>query len=259
VIQGLPSFATVSAVPGPVDLAIVAVPAPAVLAALEDCAAKGVGGCRGAQFGLRRGRRSGGRVAARHQRARAPHRHARGRPQLHGRDQCEAPHPGHLHAQRRGLRAGAGRISLVSQSGAFGGYCLSLIRQRGLGLNLWVTTGNQCDVDFADCVSHFAQDEGTQVIVGYIEAATDKARLIAALELARDNGKRIVVMKVGSSEAGAQAAASHTASLAGSDQVYDGLFRQYGVYRARSIDELFDIAYACSLSTPTPQGRGSGC
>ena len=96
-----------------------------------------------------------------------------------------------------------GRISLVSQSGAFGGYCLSLIRQRGLGLNLWVTTGNQSDVDFADCVSHFAQDEGTQVIVGYIEAATDKDRLIAALDLARENGKRIVVMKVGSSEAGA--------------------------------------------------------
>jgi acyl-CoA synthetase (NDP forming) len=258
VIQGLPSFATVSAVPGPVDLAIVAVPAPAVLAALEDCAAKGVGaavvlssgfaevGGQGAEWQLgisALARRTGMRVVG---------------PNCMGVINVKRRILGTFTPSAAGFGLVPGRISLVSQSGAFGGYCLSLIRQRGLGLNLWVTTGNQSDVDFADCVSHFAQDEGTQVIVGYIEAATDKARLIAALELARDNGKRIVVMKVGSSEAGAQAAASHTASLAGSDQVYDGLFRQYGVYRARSIDELFDIAYACSLSTPTPQGRRLG-
>ena len=72
-------------------------------------------------------------------------------------------------------------MAIVSQSGAFGGYCLSLIRQRGLGLNLWITTGNQCDVDVADCIDHFARDDGTQVIVAYLEAATDKDRLVAAL------------------------------------------------------------------------------
>ncbi|MDP1691919.1 MAG: acetate--CoA ligase family protein [Burkholderiaceae bacterium] len=257
-IQGLPSFATVSSVPGPVDLAIVAVPAPAVVAALEDCAAKGVAaavvlssgfaevGGAGAEW--QRGitelaRRSGMRVVG---------------PNCMGVINVKRRILGTFTPSAAGFGLVPGRISLVSQSGAFGGYCLSLIRQRGLGLNLWITTGNQSDVDFADCVSHFAQDEGTEVIVGYIEAATDKARLIAALELARQNGKRIVVMKVGSSEAGAHAAASHTASLAGSDQVYDGLFKQYGVYRARSIDELFDVAYACSLATSKPQGRRLG-
>ena len=150
-----------------------------------------------------------------------------------------------------------GRISLVSQSGAFGGYCLSLIRQRGLGLNLWVTTGNQSDVDFADCVSHFAQDEGTQVIVGYIEAATDKARLIAALELARDNGKRIVVMKVGSSEAGAQAAASHTGSLAGSTASWSAGFKRAGMLEVGDFDALLETAGFFAKASP-PKARGVG-
>ncbi len=121
-----------------------------------------------------------------------------------------------------------------------------------------ITTGNQCDVDSADCVNHYAQDDGTDVIMGYVEAATDKDRLVAALALARERGKRIVLMKVGSSEAGAQATASHTASLAGSDQVYDGLFKQYGVYRARTIDELFDVAYACSVASQPPKGNRIG-
>lgn len=257
-IQGLPAFATACAVPGVVDLAIVAVPAPAVLAALQDCAAHGVG----AAVVLSSGFAEVGGVGAEWQ---------RGITALARRTGMRVVGPncmGVINVRRRilgtftpsaaGFGLVPGRISLVSQSGAFGGYCLSMIRQRGLGLNLWITTGNQSDVDFADCVAHFAQDGDTDVIVGYIEAATDKVRLIAALELARSNGKRIVLMKVGSSDAGAQAAASHTASLAGSDQVYEGLFRQYGAYRARSIDELFDVAYACSLSAPRPAGRRLG-
>ncbi|MBI5720859.1 MAG: acetate--CoA ligase family protein [Burkholderiales bacterium] len=257
-IQGLPSFPTVSAVPGPVDLAIVAVPAPGVLGALEDCVAKGVRGAVVLSSGFAEvggdgvqwqagitalARRSGLRVVG---------------PNCMGLINVRRRLLGTFTPSAAGFGLVPGRISLVSQSGAFGGYCLSLIRQRGLGLNLWVTTGNQSDVDFADCVDHFARDDGTQVIVGYLEAATDRQRLFDALALARENGKRVVVMKVGRSEAGAQAAASHTASLAGSDAVYDGVFRQFGVLRARSIDELFDVAYAASQPVPVPQGRRTG-
>lgn len=285
-IQGLPAFASVSAVSGPVDMAIVAVPASGVLAALEDCARKGIGGAVVLSSGFAEvggagvewqqqisalARRTGMRVVG-------PNcmgvinvrRRVLGTftPSATGAFTVPPSQVGHI--SRQGAIAAtslassgnpalvAGRISLVSQSGAFGGYCLSLIRQRGLGLNLWITTGNQCDVDFADCVNHYAQDDDTDVIVGYIESATDKNRLVAALALARECGKRIVLMKVGSSEAGAHATASHTASLAGSDQVYDGLFRQYGVYRARTIDELFDVAYACSLSRHPPKGNRLG-
>lgn len=257
-IQGLPAFATVSAVPGPVDLAIVAVPAPGVLAALEDCAAKGVGGAVVLSSGFAE---TGGQGVAWQAGISALARRTGMRvvgPNCMGLINVRRRLLGTFTPSAAGFGLVPGRISLVSQSGAFGGYCLSLIRQRGLGLNLWITTGNQCDVDVADCIAHFARDDGTQVIVVYLEAATDKERLVAALALARERGKRVVVMKVGRSEAGAQAAASHTASLAGSDQVYEGLFRQYGVWRARSIDELFDVAYACSVNVPTPLGRRLG-
>lgn len=257
-IQGLPAFATVSAVPGPVDLAIVAVPAPGVLAALEDCAAKGVGGAVVLSSGFAE---TGGQGVAWQAGISALARRTGMRvvgPNCMGLISVRRRLLGTFTPSAAGFGLVPGRISLVSQSGAFGGYCLSLIRQRGLGLNLWITTGNQCDVDVADCITHFAGDDGTQVIVAYLEAATDKDRLVAALALARERGKRVVVMKVGRSEAGAQAAASHTASLAGSDQVYEGLFRQYGVWRARSIDELFDVAYACSVNAPAPLGRRLG-
>ena len=257
-IQGLPAFATVSAVPGPVDLAIVAVPAPGVLAALEDCAAKGVGGAVVLSSGFAE---TGGQGVAWQAGISALARRTGMRvvgPNCMGLINVRRRLLGTFTPSAAGFGLVPGRISLVSQSGAFGGYCLSLIRQRGLGLNLWITTGNQCDVDVADCIAHFAGDDGTQVIVAYLEAATDKDRLVAALALARERGKRVVVMKVGRSEAGAQAAASHTASLAGSDQVYEGLFRQYGVWRARSIDELFDVAYACSVNAPAPLGRRLG-
>jgi acyl-CoA synthetase (NDP forming) len=257
-IQGLPAFATVSAVPGPVDMAIVAVPAPGVLAALEDCAAKGVGGAVVLSSGFAE---VGGQGAQWQQQITALTRRTGMRvvgPNCMGIINVRRRILGTFTPSAAGFGLVPGRISLVSQSGAFGGYCLSLIRQRGLGLNLWITTGNQCDVDFADCVNHYAQDDGTDVIMGYVEAATDKDRLVAALALARERGKRIVLMKVGSSEAGAQATASHTASLAGSDQVYDGLFKQYGVYRARTIDELFDVAYACSVASQPPKGNRIG-
>jgi acetate---CoA ligase (ADP-forming) len=257
-IQGLPAFATVSAVPGPVDMAIVAVPAPGVLAALEDCARKGVGGAVVLSSGFAE---VGGAGAQWQQQISALARRTGMRvvgPNCMGIINVRRRILGTFTPSAAGFGLVPGRISLVSQSGAFGAYCLSLIRQRGLGLNLWITTGNQCDVDFADCVSHYAQDDGTDVIMGYVEAATDKDRLIAALALARERGKRIVMMKVGSSEAGAHAAASHTASLAGSDQVYNGLFKQYGAYRARTIDELFDIAYACSMVRHAPKGNRIG-
>ena len=257
-IQGLPAYPTMAAVPDAVDLAIVAVPAPAVLAALEDCAAHGVRGAVVLSAGFAEvggpgvawqeemsalARRTGMRVVG---------------PNCMGLINVRRRLLGTFTPSAAGFGLVPGRISVVSQSGAFGGYCLSLIRQRGLGLNLWITTGNQCDVDVADCIEHFALDAETQVIAGYLEAAADKERLFHALALARERGKRVVIMKVGRSEAGAHATASHTASLAGSDQVYEGVFRQFGVLRARSIDEFFDTAYAAASPAPLPQGRRLG-
>jgi len=154
-------------------------------------------------------------------------------------------------------RVSAGRIGLVSQSGAFGAYAYSMARARGVGLSLWATTGNEADVQLADCLAWLAQDPATDVIMGYMEGCRDGPRLRAALALAQANGKPVVMVKVGSTALGAQAAASHTAALAGDDAVYDAVFRQYGVLRARNLTEFFDLAHSAAVAG-RPRDRSIG-
>jgi acetate---CoA ligase (ADP-forming) len=144
--------------------------------------------------------------------------------------------------------AKVGSIGLVSQSGAFGGFAYSLARERGLGLSHWVTTGNESDIELADCLDWLVDDPATKVILAYMEGCRDGARLLRALEKARAAKKPIVIVKVGRTELGAAAAASHTAALAGADAIYDAVFKQYGVWRAGTIEEAFDVAYAVSVA-----------
>ena len=139
-----------------------------------------------------------------------------------------------------------GPVGIVSQSGAFGTYFLAIAAERGLGFSHCVATGNEADVDVAECVDWLADDPDTGVIMIYLEGCRDGARLRAALARAAANRKPVVAMKVGVSEQGVAAVASHTGSLVGSDAVFDAVFREYNVHRARSIDELVDVAYACS-------------
>lgn len=162
----------------------------------------------------------------------------------------------------------AGSIGFASQSGAVGSHCMALARERGLGISKWVTTGNEVDVDLADCIAYLAGDEETDVIVGYVEGARDGAKLCAALQMAHDAAKPVVMLKAGASAVGAEAVLSHTAALAGSDRVYDAAFEKYGVRRARSIDDLLNTAYlhaggkphraATTVSAITVQGVGMG-
>src|SRR3546814_14317442 len=118
-----------------------------------------------------------------------------------------------------------GGISIASQSGAFGAHCFLLARERGYGLNLWATTGNQSDVEFSDCLAYMAQDANTKVVLGYMEGIQDAAKLVESLEIASAHKKPVVLMKVGRSDVGSAAAASHTASLTGPDAVFDAVLR----------------------------------
>lgn len=151
-----------------------------------------------------------------------------------------------------------GGIGMVSQSGAFGAYAYSMARERGLGLSHWISTGNEADIDVADCIEWLARDADTRVIMAYMEGCRDGAKLRRALAAARAAGKPVVVTKIGRTQAGAQAAASHTAALAGDDAVYDALFRQYGALRARTIEEFFNLGYALDTWKRPPQGRRLG-
>lgn len=151
-----------------------------------------------------------------------------------------------------------GGIGMVSQSGAFGAYAYSMARERGLGLSHWISTGNEADIDVADCIEWLANDADTRVIMAYMEGCRDGPKLRRALAAARAADKPVVVTKIGRTQAGAQAAASHTAALAGDDAVYDALFRQYGALRARTIEEFFNLGYALDTWKRLPGGRRLG-
>jgi acyl-CoA synthetase (NDP forming) len=139
-----------------------------------------------------------------------------------------------------------GNIGFVSQSGAFGSHVFTLARLQHIGFSHFVATGNESDIDVADCIHYLAEDEQTDVIACYIEGAKDGEKLTQALQHAKQKNKPVVVLKVGKSDAGMKAAMSHTGSMVGSDAVYDTIFRQYGAYRANTIDEFIDIAQAFS-------------
>ncbi len=151
----------------------------------------------------------------------------------------------------------AGNVALISQSGAFGTHAALLLHNRGLDLSLWCTTGNECDVDVADGIACAARDEDTEVIVAYLEGCRDLDKLEAALAVAAETRKPIVVLKTGRSAVGADAARAHTAADAGDDLRFSEMFERLGVHRARTIEELIDVANACAENA-FPNGRRAG-
>jgi len=246
-VQGLASYPTLGAAGGHIDLAIIAVPAAQVTEQVQACVDARVSSAIIFSSGFAETGEDG-----HNQQSEITRIAKQGGLRLLGPN-CMGvinTHAGVLATFTSGILENAptpGRISLASQSGAFASHCLTLMRERGLALSLWATTGNQADVEVADFLEHMAEDPMTDVVIGSIEGVEDATTLIRAFERARVNRKPMVVMKVGRSVVGADAVASHTASLAGSDAVFDAVLRQYGVHRAHTIDELLDIAYACSL------------
>jgi acyl-CoA synthetase (NDP forming) len=138
----------------------------------------------------------------------------------------------------------AGSIGVVSQSGGILGSLLSRAAGRGIGLSKLIATSNEVDLELSDFIEHLADDPATRVIALYIETVRHPARFREACLKAAQAGKPVVACKIGRSEAGAQAAVSHTGAMAGADRMYDALFRQVGVIRARSFSDLLDVPAA---------------
>ena len=246
-IQGLSAFPSAKSIGRKIDVAIIAVPKELSLAALEDCAAAGVGVAVMFTSGFAEVDASGA-LAQREIAALAKRSGMRVLgPNCLGvvnfaQGMVASFHPAFALTEKR-----AGRIGLASQSGAFGGLSFTLARERGLSLSYCVTTGNEVDIDIAECVSFLADDASTDVILLYLEGCRNGPSLIEALKAAKCKRKPVVAIKVGRTAPGAAAAASHTATLAGSDAVFDAVFRQHGVYRAHSIEEFLDVGVACAL------------
>jgi acetate---CoA ligase (ADP-forming) len=147
----------------------------------------------------------------------------------------------------------AGRIAFSSQSGALGLALLEKASERGLGFSAFVSIGNKADVSSNDLLEWWEEDEGTDVVLLYLESFGNPQKFArVAGRVARR--KPVLALKAGTSRAGARAASSHTAALAGSDAAVEALFRQAGVLRARTLEELVDVAALLS-SQPLPRGR----
>jgi acyl-CoA synthetase (NDP forming) len=259
-IQGLTTYASLADIPRPVDLTLISVPRPAVLDAVRSCAdarvtAATIFSAGFAETGDEQGtllqaqiaeiaRDTGLRVLGPNCLGSVSRRH--GVSASFAASERESRPPGNV-----------GGIGLVSQSGAVAAYCVLAGLRRGVTFDPWISTGNEADVQLADCLAYLALDDDIKVIAVYLEGSRDGDDLRAALAMARDAGKPVVVMKAGRSEAGSKAAASHTASLVGSEQTFLALARQYNMCLAESLDDLIDLCYTFAFA-PLPAGGRAG-
>ena len=138
-----------------------------------------------------------------------------------------------------------GAVSMVSQSGGFGYSVMNLSsKEGGLGFRQMITTGNEIGVSTLDFIDYFVRDPDTEVIAAYVEGLRDARRLLDIGEKAMSAGKPILMWKVGNTEHGQRAAASHTANLGGSMALYRAAFRQTGIIQIEDIQDLVDYGRA---------------
>ena len=258
-IDGLKCFPSIADVGQPIDLAIVIIPARAVLGALEQCVAAGVknaviissgfaeeGGDSAAMqvqiAGL--ARRSGMRISG---------PNAEGfLSEVQKVAATFSPtvdvKPGHvpLVATRR-------RIGIVAQSGGIGFAIKHRAKALGVAISYVVSAGNESDIGAGEFFDYMVQDASTDVILLFIEGIRDVDKFMAAAKRAAEVGKPVIVTKVGRSNAGLRAAASHTASMAGWSGAYDAVFAKYGFIVSNDLDEAVTIA-AVLASNPLPKG-----
>jgi len=143
----------------------------------------------------------------------------------------------------------AGNIAMVTQSGAFGVSALDYLAGRQMGVSKFVSFGNKSDISEPEILRYLLHDEKTRVILLYAESI-DAGRDFMEIAKKVTRKKPIVALKTGKSKAGARAAMSHTGAIVGSDKIYDSVFLQVGVIRARDMEEFFDIAKALSFQPP---------
>ena len=150
-----------------------------------------------------------------------------------------------------------GTISVVGQSGATSEMIASSILEKSLGISLYVTTGNEAVLTVEDYMEYLVLDEQTKIITGFIEGFRNIPKLKKVAIVAAKRKIPIIVIKVGRSDKAVKAASSHTGALAGNDGVLDGFFRQYGIIRVDSIEEMVETA--CIFNRLSlPQGSGLG-
>lgn len=252
-VAGVRAYPTLAAVPDDIDMAVLIVPPQFISQVIEEAADKGVKGLVVITAGFKE---IGGEGIAleRHiqQQIRRRGLHMVGPNCLGVINTAPDISMNASFAQRMPRR---GNIAFISQSGALCTAVLDYAEGRNIGFSKFISFGNKADVNEIDLLRYLRDDPHTEVIAMYLEDITDGR---AFIETARDiifaTNKPMLAVKSGRSAEGAKAAASHTGSLAGSDIAYDALFRQSGILRVDTMNELFDSAFAFSHQ-PVPRGK----
>jgi len=250
-IEGMVAYPSVTAIPVPVDLAMIVVPASEVLGAVDDCIRKKVraicvisagfsecdddGRARESSL-VEKVRRAGCRLIG---------------PNCMGLLNTDPAIQ--LNATFSPVYPPRGHVAMSTQSGALGLAILDYARRLDIGFSSFVSVGNKADVSGNDLIQYWAEDPNTSVILLYLESFGNPKKFS---EIARRVGrtKPIVAVKAGRSNAGSRAAASHTGALASNDRVVDALFKQAGVIRTERLEEMFDVAALLSHQ-PIPRGN----
>lgn len=250
VVSSVRAYRSVRAIRAPVDLAVIVVPAAAVLGVAADCGRAGVKGLVVITAGFRE---IGGAGAEREQRLQALGRRHGMRivgPNCMGIVNTEPRFS--LNASFAATPPLAGAVAMVSQSGALGEAILADAARAGLGVAMFASVGNRADVTAADLLAYWEHDAQVEVILLYLETVGEPHRFF---EVARRVARRkpIIAVKSGRSRAGAAAASSHTGSIAGADVAVDTLLAQCGVLRVDSFRDMFALATALRRQPP-PKG-----
>ncbi|MEE8431570.1 MAG: acetate--CoA ligase family protein [Candidatus Desulfatibia sp.] len=246
VILDLPCHKSVKDIEGPVDLAVIIIPARFVPQAVQECGEKGVKGAIIITGGFAEAGEEGEelqqQVIAAAQKFDV---------RLIGPNCQGVNNPHHPLCASWPLLTYAGKVALISQSGTVGAAMMDWFSEEKLGTSSFVSMGNRADVDEADLIAYFNQDPNTEVIAAYIEGIKRPEQFIQAVEQLQ---KPLVILKSGRTPKGKVAAESHTKALAGADAIYEALFAKYDICRAYTAEEFYDYAKALAYLKP-PQGN----
>ncbi len=247
-VLGVKAYPDIGSVPEKVDLAVIATPAPTVPGVISQCVAAGVPGCVIISAGFKECGAVGAELELK---ILAEAR--RGKMRIVGPNCLGVMRPAAgLNATFGTGMARPGSVGFISQSGALCTAVLDWSFRENVGFSAFISVGSMLDVGWGDLIYYLGDDPNTKSIVIYMESIGDaRSFLSAAREVALT--KPIIVLKVGHTDAAAKAAASHTGSLTGSDEVLDAAFRRVAALRVNTIEELFDMAEVLGKQ-PRPRG-----
>jgi acetyl coenzyme A synthetase (ADP forming)-like protein len=248
-ISGMKVYTDIEQIDGPVDMAVIVIPAKFVFSAVESCARKKV------KFLVII--TSGFSEVGNHEEEKKIVEYAH----KHGM-RVLGPNIFGIYSGKTGLNAtfgprdvNRGNVAIVTQSGALGIAMIGKTATENIGLSAIVSVGNKADIEEADLLEYLIDDEETKIILLYIEGVHSGERMASFLKKATQK-KPVIVIKSGRSKRGALAAASHTGALAGADEIFDSIMKQCGVIRAESLQEAFNWCKFLA-SSPIPLGRST--